>query len=327
VTHPENCRFAGYAGDRCQHTPTAPGGFCAWHDPKADRSHEDVKPELERLVAAGDSLEGFVLHNAHLEGAHLAGHDGRGVNMRGVDLSRAHLQGAHLYRVDFSGGNFLKANVSGANLNRAWLVDANLLGTVFTGARLEHVQWGGAILQEKQAQDAKRIGKHHDALNDYGEAELIYRTLRKTCDSVGMSDEAGFFFQKEMRMKRLQRARWSKYRFFSKLTEVSCGYGERPARVVTLALGLVLLFALAYFVLGLEVSKTGLARFDLQHDMATNLTSFGHALYYSFGIFTKMSVGDITPLPFAKVFAALESFMGAFSMALFVLVFVKRMVR
>ncbi len=52
-----------------------------------------------------------------------------------------------------------------------------------------------------------------------------------------------------------------------------------------------------------------------------------NSIYFSVVTFTTLGYGDISPLGFARFIAAFEAFMGSFTMALFVVVFVKKMTR
>ena len=61
--------------------------------------------------------------------------------------------------------------------------------------------------------------------------------------------------------------------------------------------------------------------------MAENLNSFLTSLYFSVVTFTTLGYGDITPIGPSRLIAALEAFTGSFTIALFVVVFVKRMTR
>ncbi|MDN6869875.1 potassium channel family protein, partial [Aeromonas caviae] len=50
-------------------------------------------------------------------------------------------------------------------------------------------------------------------------------------------------------------------------------------------------------------------------------------LYYSVVTFTTLGYGDFTPVGLSRIFAAFEAFTGSFTLALFVVVFVKKMTR
>ena len=126
----QTCSFVRSDGSRC------PGavvngelGLCFWHDPDSPKEEGNVRERLEEWAESGQSMEGFSLRYAALEGLKLS--DKRNRDLRGANLFRASLQGASLYNVDLSGAELLKANLAGANLNEAVLQDAELLASVW----------------------------------------------------------------------------------------------------------------------------------------------------------------------------------------------------
>jgi len=58
-----------------------------------------------------------------------------------------------------------------------------------------------------------------------------------------------------------------------------------------------------------------------------NLLSLLNCLYFSVVTFTTLGYGDMVPVGAARALAAFEAFTGSFTMALFVVVFVKKMTR
>ena len=112
----------------------------------------------------------------------------------------------------------------------------------------------------------------------------------------------------------------------SKLIDIFCGYGEEPLRVVLFSLLLILLCAICYFFLGV-VSGGELLQFNPADNFWHQLKLFGTCLYYSVVTFTTLGYGDITPIGWSRLFAAFEAFTGSFTIALFVVVFVKKMTR
>lgn len=90
--------------------------------------------------------------------------------------------------------------------------------------------------------------------------------------------------------------------------QLLCGYGERPLRVLWWFLGVIIGFALVYFLFG------GLQPHNL-------LYSF----YYSLISSTALGYGDwvLEPHGWAKALGALQSGIGIFLMALFVATFTR----
>jgi len=55
--------------------------------------------------------------------------------------------------------------------------------------------------------------------------------------------------------------------------------------------------------------------------------AFLNILYFSVATFTTLGYGDMSPVGISRLIAASEAFLGAFILALFVVVFVKKMTR
>ncbi len=271
-------------------------------------------------------MEGFALARANLEHIHLerAG-EGR-ANLAYADLSRANLTSAHLFNADLHGANLLKADLHRANLNRTRLAEANLLGARLEECRLEYVDWGRRLLQERMAIHAHRAGQREQALALFMEAEEIYRSLAQVSESGGHTDREGWFFRKQMIMRRKQFDPLSLHRAWLKIVDLVCGYGELPVRVIGFALSVVLFSALIYFLHGVSTHE-GPIGFSLQADLWGNVVAFLNCVYYSVITFTTVGYGDIVPVGAARAVAAAEAFVGAFTMALFVVVFDKKMTR
>ncbi|CAM3662070.1 pentapeptide repeat-containing protein [Parendozoicomonas haliclonae] len=316
------CSYSG-CRDTCDHEQN----FCFWHNPHADKSGDDIAGRLEELVRDGRSLEGFQLARANLKGLRLVPKimDAR-VDLSKVNLYRADLRGAHLYKANLRQASLLKADLTGANLNFADLSFANLLGVKLDDSRMEHVQWGKILFQEQELKQGFIGHNPSRQLELYGEAEEVCRSVRRSCEAHGLFDEAGYFFHKEMTLRRKQYPLGSWQRWMSKLVDVLCGYGERPFRVFIFSSGLVLMCAMFYFMVGLG-SGGEIIRFEFQVPWYTNVSNFLDALYFSVVTFTTLGYGDLIPLGPSRTMAAMEAFIGNFTLALFVVVFVKKMTR
>lgn len=69
-------------------------------------------------------------------------------------------------------------------------------------------------------------------------------------------------------------------RIISKLVDVFCGYGERPIRVITFSIVIILAFATLYFFAGLSFSGDSLA-FNPEMSTWKNIKIYFSALYFS----------------------------------------------
>lgn len=272
-------------------------------------------------------MRGLALKKAQLAGLNLAAAPGQsGFDLSFSDLYRANLQGAHLYKVNLTQANLMKADLRDANVHWVKAEQANLLGVKWAGARLENMQLGSTLRQEAIAQQAVKAGDLALARDYFEQSEEIYRDLRKAAEHEGLFVLSGLYIQQELRMRRFQYPKFSQKRFLSKLIDVFCGYGEEPIRVVLFSLLLIFCCAIAYFFLGV-VSAGTMLQFNPQASWLEQLQLFGTCLYYSVVTFTTLGYGDITPVGLSRLVAAVEAFTGSFTIALFVVVFVKKMTR
>ncbi|MDE1462008.1 ion channel [Spartinivicinus poritis] len=298
-----------------------------WLDNSQPKTEASVKERLERFAKTGHSMAGFQLQSANLVDVDLVNRGAKkGHNLSDADFYRANLTHAHMFKINLRGASLMKAKLVSANLHCADLENCNLLGADFTNAKLENINWGDHILQENKAVQAEKAGDKDKAHMLYQEAEEVYRNVRKACENQGLFENAGKFFYREMTMRRRQLPVFSPHRVLSKTVDLFCGYGEKPLRVVGFSLTLIALCACLYFLFGIE-EDGGITGLNTSLGLWENLRQFGGCLYFSVVTFTTLGYGDITPLGMARPIAAIEAFSGSFTMALFVVVFVKKMTR
>jgi len=316
------CKFKAL-GMTCQATEPLEDELCFWHQNKV-KQDTDLVTRLEARARSGEPMVGFQLRKAVLHGINLVhiGHKD-GFRLLDCDFYRADLREAHLFGCDLSGSSLMKADLRLANLHCANLTGCNLLGTRLEGARLDNISWGQEIIQEQQAREAATLASK---LDYWQQAEEIYRNLRKASEQAGLFENAGHFFEREMVMRRFQMPLFSPARFFSKIVDLFCGYGERPLRVVLFSMLAILCFALLYFIFGISDGNQ-LIQWNNQHSLGQNLDDILNCLYFSVVTFTTLGYGDLTPFGPTRFFAAIEAFIGSFTLALFVVVFVKKMTR
>ena len=201
-----------------------------------------------------------------------------------------------------------------------------MLGVKLEGARIDNINVGTALQQEEDGRAAERNGDLDIALDNFEQSEEIYRDLRKAAEQQGLFDLSGKFSHKELIMRRLQLPKMSGHRITSKFVDLFCGYGEKPLNVISFSLSLILFCSICYFTLGVMYSGE-LTVLNTQNSLQQNLEAFVSCLYFSVVTFTTLGYGDITPIGMSRIIAALEAFCGSFSLALFVVVFVKKMIR
>ena len=324
--HPHKCQYRGPSGNNCEDRVEEGSQWCFWHDPTINKTDMVLKDRLEDRARTRLPMEGFLLNGANLENINLVNSEGDPYRLVYADLSRTNLHRAHLYRVNLSHSNLLKANLSAANLHFTNLSSCNLLGTNLKAAKLDEVIWGEQLLQEQLGFIEKANGRRDESVILFQEAEEVARNLRRNCERQGLFDIAGDFFYREMVIRHNRFKRFSRDHLLSKLVGEISGYGEKPRRVVFFSMCLIAMFSLIFFGLGIEDGGRAIA-FDARASLSANVSAWLESLYFSTVTFTTLGYGDITPVGIARFFAALEAFTGSFTMALFVVLFVKKMTR
>ena len=260
---------------------------------------------------------------ARLAGSHLAGVVAERSVFDGCDLRGADLRFARLSNVNLAGSN---------------VSDANFYGAELENCSLEDVQWGRRhmVIQEKRG--------------EWEHAHVVYRTLTAIHEAAGLYDAAGEF---RYRRERVRTNRWrdqalgktdsatrSGFRGWISIATRSrrralgqwllrtfvdwlFGFGERPFRVVWALAGVVLGFALFYFIpTTWDFSGAGFVEL---------LRRFGDALYFSAVSTTALGYGPWADpddsLGWRVYLGVAQSFLGIFLNALFLVTFVRRLVR
>lgn len=319
------CKYISPEGEHCDELDMG-GNYCFWHDPKYDKSGLALTEKLERYAKRGGLLKGIQLKRANLEGVNLVNHQGEPYNLSYSNFYRANLHGAHFYNTYIQHASLMKADLRDANLHCAKLENTNLLGTKLVGSRIDNMRIGSHLLQEGLARESEKQHNPDQALDYFEQSEEIYRDLRNAAEHQGLLEVAGKFNHKVLIMRRHQYPKWSRHRIASKFFDVLCGYGERPVNVIFFSMLLILLCAFGYFTFGVSFNDE-LVKFNAALPLKENIMAFINSLYFSVVTFTTLGYGDITPIGYSRLIAAFEAFCGSFSIALFVVVFVKKMTR
>jgi hypothetical protein len=127
-------------------------------------------------------------------------------------------------------------------------------------------------------------------------------------------------------MRHAQYPKGSTKQITSSFIDMLCGYGEKPENVIRFSLSLIVCCAICYFLFGVSYQDS-LLRFSFDNSFDDNVSALLNSIYFSVVTFTTLGYGDITPIGLSRLIAAIEAFCGSFSLALFVVVFVKRMTR
>lgn len=122
------------------------------------------------------------------------------------------------------------------------------------------------------------------------------------------------------------------------ISKISCGYGEKWTYSIAFSLSLILIFAVIYMFLGIEVTNINLLKYNLKDLKGTNtyiidysIRNFSEltcylfiidliiSIYYSMMTFTTVGYGNINTISLAgMIVSTIEMFLGAVLMAVMV---------
>lgn len=98
------------------------------------------------------------------------------------------------------------------------------------------------------------------------------------------------------------------------------GYGERPWRPLLIGLGMILLWAVFFWVGGVVAPVANAGSPEIVH-------GWWQSLYFSIVTFTTLGYGDLRPPEHLRLLAATEAFLGAALMALFIVALARKFTR
>ena len=144
------CRYLVADGRHCSEE-AGEHELCHWHDPHRPHQEAHTAEALEQYVRAGGLCHGLQLSRANLAGLNLVNKESdQGFLLEQCNLYRANLRGGHLYGLRMKGGSLMKADLSDANLQCATLDDVNLLGIRWHNTRLDNMQTGKRVMQDRK---------------------------------------------------------------------------------------------------------------------------------------------------------------------------------
>ena len=290
------------------------------------------RQDVEGLIKAnGGTAEGLDLTYRNLRSANLSEINLREARLQAADLGHADLREADLFRADLQEADLFRTDLRGAFLMRADFRSAYLLAIrVDDQTNLEDVDW-----------EPKYINVW-EQIHSYQNARATYRQLKNWHQTHGHYDIAGEFLYREWVCKRQEALEqvcnglsWTHpWRTLQALNlqwwlamvaflwlvtnELLFGYGERPIRVVLAALVIILGFALVYFLFPvsdlLTAGPIGL------------LARLWHSFYFSLVSFTTLGYGGWVNHPgnWLRYLGGLESFIGLFLSAMFLVTFTRK---
>lgn len=318
----QSCSYIRRDGTYCPEQLLNDSHYCFWHDSAVDKSNSEVKEKLEKKIKDDPNCEGYQLDKVDLTDAWLTE-----TVFDDAVLRRANLHKGHLFGISLRGADLFKSNFSSSNLRHAKLNQANLMGINIENAKLANINWGEEciILQEIQAMLAVKQKQKIVAKNKFKDSEEIYLALKNHFSALGDSKLVGKFFYREMITQQKQQPLFSAQRFFMKLADISCGYGEKVLNILFFSVSVIIMNAIVYSFSGITDGDI-IYRISLDNGLFGVVKTFFHMLYYSTVTFTTLGYGDFSPAtPLTALLSGLEAFMGAFLVALFVIAVYKNM--
>jgi len=186
-----------------------------------------------------------------------------GADLTGANLSKSHLEGAYLNYALLRNIRLSEAYLAGSYLEGVVMADEMRIGPQlvdvhWNDVNLAFVKWSqiDMVSEEYQAHHKEEDGKLKDSftrVEEYETAVRANRQLAVVLQNQGLDEDARRF---AYRAKILQRKILWKQRNFWKwlgfaILALLAGYGYRMWRILAAYLFIVLLCAVAYFVLGL----------------------------------------------------------------------------
>ncbi|WP_160134709.1 pentapeptide repeat-containing protein [Halococcus salsus] len=272
---------------------------------------------------------------SHLGSSNLSNSNFRNTNFSDCYLANCSFRSTTLRNVDFT-----DAQISNAVLCKSNLEDAILKRTDIRSANFSHSRLFNAYFSAVRMNSATEFGgstpySDIDSLEEWDstptEAAIwTYRRLQSLHEEYALPNRARkFHIQKAESIKKRyweegRRLRWLAYAMNSILSS----HGESPWRVVLVSLGTVCLWTPLYLIFGVfavsgppvNAQVVGIG-FLSGSQVPQWLSEILLAFYYSSVTFTTLGYGDIQPVnTAAQYLSIIESFAGAFLMALLVFV-------
>ena len=307
----------------------------------------------------GASFQNAYFNKASFQDSYFNGASFQNAYFEGASFQNAHFEGASFQNASFDGATFQIANFHKATFQNAYfpnvIIDENLIFTPDKVGKLDlqnsqfrskgtitvdltNAKFYEAELEKVTFLDCnwpEKISEEKNGSRSFNELETIYRNLKQNMQHHGDYLEAGELYYREMEMKRKQIDPFTPKWWGQNILRILCGYGEKPSRVIAVSLLIVLLGAILFFYCGVSTIEVGkdsegkpqITSRPIGYPSDSTAPDFLYCVYYSVVTFTTLGYGDIHPENCSYIFASLETFTGAFFMALFVLTFGRKMMR
>jgi len=148
---------------------------------------------------------------------------------------------------------------------------------------------------------------------------LAFSLAARAWERAGNREEADYYFYRHMVAKRSLKSWYDPRRWLEwLLIDLTCAYGTSWQRVLGTWFAVILISTLIFWLGGGIVSRGD----------GEPIRSFWRSLYFSIITFTTLGYGDYRPKRGGfRALASAEALIGAFMMALFVVVFARKFMR
>lgn len=271
-------------------------------------------------------------------------------NLYHADLDEAKLPNSILEDAYCQEASFEGANLKGVNLERCELEGADLTDTRLFGAEVrftsidETTELGDRCIYEKEADKEflpedergnflltkpkiawryfETSPEETDEPGKLRKASRVYRMYQRLLRENDLPGEISHYRVREREVRRkmaLQENNLRKW-FTQSVQRWSMNYGESPAPVIGLSVGVILVCMLLFPLWGVD-SGNSVIEYGSSRGI---LWTLGKSFYFSAVTFTTLGYGDLQPISWSQLLATVETFVGSLLMALLVFVLGQR---
>ena len=211
--------------------------------------------------------------------------------------------------------NFADVDLSGVKIVNTYLVDLDFTDKVKTK------------VDEKTFID--KVTPREKTKSEYEGLYMIYETIADKFKENNLKNNFGeyYYLCRNMQRKSLDKIRT---KITSFIYFITCGYGERMLHPLITSLIIVLIFALLYILIGLDVEGEIITYFmgrGLPENFFQFLRHFNESLNLSFGIFVGLGMITAGPTPMAYMLSNIEMALGVIMMGIGIGTITRKLVR
>ncbi|HEX6371328.1 MAG TPA: pentapeptide repeat-containing protein [Longimicrobium sp.] len=269
----------------------------------ADFSNQDLRDQI---------IPDIDLQNANFKNAIL-----KRCDFSGRDLSFADFRGADLYRADFRNAKLYAATFRDADLTRADFRNAELYGFKIYGGDVTNTVFDKIVFDE-------RVAQGHE---DYEKACQVNNMIKRTLKDHGDVELAAHYYYRQRVCQRKTKQQWYirafEYVFFDSLT----GYGEKPARSIFWAAGLLCVFAFAFILLPNLGAEPIVDSTAVQPKPLSSVADYPRALELSVTAFVGGEIAEWDLSALGRTLISAEGLLGWVMLSVIVIGFARKLVR